>query len=279
MAMLWARRTGMDKLFHHIFRFRRQVFLDSGSGHGVAVIRISSLLVLLADCGGPRVAIMSFWIGSTRGTFWITFGPVPVTFLAHEGWRSLVTRELELSKDSDTPARFDVLAGSFVSVHVGFYSAWRGRVGNGHSTRGIGSLGVRVRVRPYSEMMRGDGSPYERPSISCLKHKTPQYKPHNSAACRSLTQEEVFARFGNPNHTETTMTGSRPTPDAGPTLPTDEVHRMFEELKSDFGSHKNEFGSLKNEFGSLRSELGSKVDTTQQNFQDLSVQVAKDREI
>lgn len=54
----------MDKLFHHIFRFRRQVFLDSGSGHGVAVIRISSLLVLLADCGGPRVAIMSFWIGS-----------------------------------------------------------------------------------------------------------------------------------------------------------------------------------------------------------------------
>ncbi|KAL6214499.1 hypothetical protein ACLB2K_013933 [Fragaria x ananassa] len=75
------------------------------------------------------------------------------------------------------------------------------------------------------------------------------------------------------------MTGSRPTPDAEPTLPADEVRRMFEELKSDFGSLKNEFGSLKNEFGSLRSELGSKVDTTQQNFQDLSAQVAKDRDI
>ncbi|KAL6197233.1 hypothetical protein ACLB2K_032842 [Fragaria x ananassa] len=65
------------------------------------------------------------------------------------------------------------------------------------------------------------------------------------------------------------MTDSRPTPDAGPTLSTDEVRKMFEELRSDF----------KNEIGSLRSELGLKVDATQQNVQVLSAQVAKDKEI
>ncbi|KAL6184932.1 hypothetical protein ACLB2K_041067 [Fragaria x ananassa] len=97
---------------------------------------------------------------------------------------------------------------------------------------------------------KSDDSPYRRPSISCLKHKSPQYKPHNSAACRSLTKEEILARFGNPDHTKTTMADSRPTSDAGPTLSTEEVRKMFEELRSD----------LKNEIGALRSELGLKVE-------------------
>ncbi|KAL6146423.1 hypothetical protein ACLB2K_057102 [Fragaria x ananassa] len=59
------------------------------------------------------------------------------------------------------------------------------------------------------------------------------------------------------------MTDSRPTPDAGPTLSTDEVRQMFEELKNEF----------KNELGSLRHELGLKVDATQQNIGSLSPKV------
>ncbi|KAL6196725.1 hypothetical protein ACLB2K_032339 [Fragaria x ananassa] len=39
----------------------------------------------------------------TRDRFWIAFGPAPVAFLAHKGWRGLAARELDLSKDSDTP--------------------------------------------------------------------------------------------------------------------------------------------------------------------------------
>ncbi|KAL6176893.1 hypothetical protein ACLB2K_053525 [Fragaria x ananassa] len=58
------------------------------------------------------------------------------------------------------------------------------------------------------------------------------------------------------------MANSQPTSDTGPTLSTEEVRRMFEELRSD----------LKNEIGVLRSELGLKVE-------DLSAQVVKDKEI
>ncbi|KAL6189658.1 hypothetical protein ACLB2K_041044 [Fragaria x ananassa] len=65
------------------------------------------------------------------------------------------------------------------------------------------------------------------------------------------------------------MTDSRPILEAGPTLSTEEVRKMFEELRSD----------LKNEIGALRSELGLKVEDTQQTVQDLSAQVAKDKEI
>ena len=91
----------------------------------------------------------------TQGTFWITFGPVPVALLAHEGWRSLATHELELSKDSDTPR------DSMSSRDPLFQFVWDSTVHGevelemDYSTRGIGSLGVRVRVRRYSEMMRG----------------------------------------------------------------------------------------------------------------------------
>ena len=65
------------------------------------------------------------------------------------------------------------------------------------------------------------------------------------------------------------MANSQPTSEAGPTLSTEEVRKMFEELRSD----------LKNEIGALRSKLGLKVEETQQNVQDLSAQVAKDKEI
>ncbi|KAL6208037.1 hypothetical protein ACLB2K_018989 [Fragaria x ananassa] len=59
------------------------------------------------------------------------------------------------------------------------------------------------------------------------------------------------------------MTDSRPTLEAGPTLSTDEVRKMFEELRSDF----------KNEIGSLRKELGLKANATQQNIGSLSPKV------
>ena len=91
----------------------------------------------------------------TRDTFWIAFGPVPVAFLAHEGWRNLVARDLDLPKDSDTPR------DSMSSRDPLFQFVWDS-IAHGEvelemddSTLGIGSLSVRVRVRCYSGMMRG----------------------------------------------------------------------------------------------------------------------------
>ncbi|KAL6136124.1 hypothetical protein ACLB2K_061425 [Fragaria x ananassa] len=87
--------------------------------------------------------------------FWIAFGPASVAFLAHEGWRSLAARDLDLSKDSDTPR------DSMSSRDPYFQLVWDSTVHDevelemDDSALGIGSLGVRVRVRHYSEMMRG----------------------------------------------------------------------------------------------------------------------------
>ncbi|KAL6222377.1 hypothetical protein ACLB2K_005769 [Fragaria x ananassa] len=87
--------------------------------------------------------------------FWVTFWPIPVALLAHGGWRSLATHELELSKDSDT------LRDSMSSRDPLFQFVWDSTVHGevelemDDNTRGIGSLSVRVRVQCYSEMMRG----------------------------------------------------------------------------------------------------------------------------
>ncbi|KAL6214785.1 hypothetical protein ACLB2K_014217 [Fragaria x ananassa] len=70
-----------------------------------------------------------------------------------------------------------------------------------------------------------------KPQLFCLKHRSPQYKPHDSVASRSLTAEQVLAQFGNPNISETTMVGSQPTQGTGYALPMEQILQMFEELK------------------------------------------------
>ncbi|KAL6218688.1 hypothetical protein ACLB2K_011898 [Fragaria x ananassa] len=39
-----------------------------------------------------------YFRSKTRDRFWIAFRPIPVTFVAHEGWRGLAARD----KESDT---------------------------------------------------------------------------------------------------------------------------------------------------------------------------------
>ncbi|KAL6143416.1 hypothetical protein ACLB2K_054111 [Fragaria x ananassa] len=40
----------------------------------------------------------------TRDRFWIAFGPIPVAFLAHEGWRGLAARDEDfVQKILNTP--------------------------------------------------------------------------------------------------------------------------------------------------------------------------------
>ncbi|KAL6188782.1 hypothetical protein ACLB2K_040173 [Fragaria x ananassa] len=58
------------------------------------------------------------------------------------------------------------------------------------------------------------------------------YKPHNSAACRSLTQEQILAQFGNPDFSETAMVCSQPTQDTGSAPPMERISQMFEQLTS-----------------------------------------------
>ncbi|KAL6200000.1 hypothetical protein ACLB2K_029782 [Fragaria x ananassa] len=184
----------------------------------------------------------------------MSFGPTPVAFLAHEGWRGLAARDEDFIQKILIPHEIRYPRRILISSShrtLQFLARW---------DREFTFLAI---------IGKSDNSPYRRPSLSCLKHKAPQYKPHNSAACRSLAKEEILTRFGNPDHTKSTMANSQPIPEAGHTLSIEEVRRMFEELRSD----------LKNEIGALRREFGLKVEETQQTVQDLSAQVAKDKEI
>ena len=70
--------------------------------------------------------------------FWIAFGPAHVTFLAHEGWQGLAARELDLSKDSDTPR------GSLSSRDPYFQSAWDSTV-HGEVELGMDDSALRIR--------------------------------------------------------------------------------------------------------------------------------------
>ncbi|KAL6202022.1 hypothetical protein ACLB2K_025733 [Fragaria x ananassa] len=78
---------------------------------------------------------------------------------------------------------------------------------------------VREWDREYKRDIIGktEEAPYQKPQLSCLKHRSPRYKPHNSAACRSLNQEQVLAQFGHPDFSETIMVDSQPNQDAGST--------------------------------------------------------------
>ncbi|KAL6211999.1 hypothetical protein ACLB2K_017222 [Fragaria x ananassa] len=84
-------------------------------------------------------------------------------------------------------------------------------------------------------------TPYKKSQPSCLKHRSLRYKPHNSAACHSFTQEQVLAHFGNPDFSETAMAGSQHYQDKRKTL-TLETGRAREEGGGGGGDREREGG-------------------------------------
>ncbi|KAL6200823.1 hypothetical protein ACLB2K_030604 [Fragaria x ananassa] len=132
-------------------------------------------------------------------------------------------------------------------------------------------------------------SSYVKPSLYCLKHKSPRFKPHNSVACRALTNDHVFAQFGNLNYDKAIMVEPPPNQDTRlRPLATEQVRQMIsstmDSLNVQYGNLSAQLKDLKtqfkeiilllqgkiNETGSKVNSLSTKVNITQQSVADLS---------